>query len=108
MTGRGPDTSPSLREAPLPSLLVVQFDEDDGTSGNHIVTIFVGPMVKPGKYSEKINHYNVLGTIEDMCGLRQLGKTSTAKAHHGCGVPHFSRSLREVGPFLCSGPLCVK
>ena len=39
------------------SLLIVQSDEDDGTSGNHIVTIFVGPMVKPGKYSERINHY---------------------------------------------------
>jgi hypothetical protein len=60
------------------SLLIVQFDEDDGTSGNHIVTIFVGPMVKPGKYSEKIKHYNVLRTIEDMYGLAHLGKTATA------------------------------
>ena len=60
------------------SLLIVQFDEDDGISGNHIVTIFVGPMVKPGKYSEKINHYNVLRTIEDMYGLAHLGKTATA------------------------------
>jgi len=60
------------------SLLIVQFDEDDGTSGNHIVTIFVGPMVKPGKYSEKINHYNVLRTIEDMYGLPHLGRTASA------------------------------
>jgi hypothetical protein len=60
------------------SLLIIQFDEDDGTSGNHIVTIFVGPMVKPGKYGEKINHYNVLRTIEDMYGLAHLGRTATA------------------------------
>jgi acid phosphatase len=60
------------------SLLIVQFDEDDGTSGNHIVTIFVGPMVRPGKYSQKINHYNVLRTIEDMYGLPHLGRTATA------------------------------
>jgi hypothetical protein len=60
------------------SLLIVQFDEDDGTSGNHIATIFVGPMVKPGKYSEKINHYNVLRTIEDMYELAHLGRTATA------------------------------
>jgi phospholipase C len=60
------------------SLLIVQFDEDDGTSGNHIVTIFIGPMVRPGKYSEKINHYNVLRTIEDMYGLAHLGRTATA------------------------------
>jgi phosphatidylinositol-3-phosphatase len=60
------------------SLLIVQFDEDDGTSGNHIVTIFVGPTVRPGKYSERINHYNVLRTIEDMYGLPDLGRTATA------------------------------
>ena len=60
------------------SLLIVQFDEDDGTSGNHIATIFVGPMVKPGKYSEKINHYNVLRTIEDMYRLAHLGRTAIA------------------------------
>jgi len=35
-------------------------------------------MVKPGKYSEKINHYNVLRTIEDMYGLLHLGRTATA------------------------------
>ena len=60
------------------SLLIVTFDEDQGTSANHIATIFVGPMVKPGKYSEKINHYNVLRTIEDMYGLSHLGKTASA------------------------------
>jgi acid phosphatase len=60
------------------SLLIVQFDEDDGPSGNHIATIFVGPMVKPGRYSEKINHYNVLRTIEDMYGLAHLGRTAIA------------------------------
>jgi len=61
------------------SLLIVQFDEDNGTPQNHIPTIFVGPMVKPGKYSEKINHYNVLRTIEDMYGLPHLGNTAKVK-----------------------------
>jgi phosphatidylinositol-3-phosphatase len=60
------------------SLLIVTFDEDQGTSANHIVTIFVGPMVKPGKYSEKINHYNVLRTIEDMYSLGHLGNSASA------------------------------
>jgi hypothetical protein len=60
------------------SLLIVTFDEDQGTSANHIATIFVGPMVKPGKYSEKINHYNVLRTIEDMYGLGHLGGSASA------------------------------
>jgi len=60
------------------SLLIVTFDEDQGTTTNHIATIFVGPMVKPGKYSEKINHFNVLRTIEDMYGLPHLGKSAGA------------------------------
>jgi acid phosphatase len=59
------------------SLLIVTFDEDDDTAANHVTTIFVGPMVKPGKYSEKINHYNVLRTIEHMYGLPFLGKAAT-------------------------------
>lgn len=60
------------------SLLIVTFDEDEGTEGNHIATIFYGPMVKPGKYSERINHYNVLRTVEDMYGLGHLGNTQNA------------------------------
>lgn len=60
------------------SLLIVTFDEDQGTKANHIATIFVGPMVKAGSYGEKINHYNVLRTIEDMYGLSHLGKSATA------------------------------
>ncbi|HEX3664195.1 MAG TPA: alkaline phosphatase family protein [Rhizomicrobium sp.] len=54
------------------SLLIITWDEDDGTEGNQIPTIFVGPMVKPGQYSEKINHYNVLRTIEAMYGLKPM------------------------------------
>src|ERR1022692_2999601 len=60
------------------SLLIVQWDEDQGTTTNHIATIFVGSMVKPGKYSEKINHYNVLRTIEDMYRLPHLGNSASA------------------------------
>jgi phosphatidylinositol-3-phosphatase len=62
------------------SLLIVLFDEDQGTTANHIATIFVGPIVKPGTYRVKINHYNVLRTIEDIYALPHLGKTATAKS----------------------------
>ena len=61
------------------SLLIVTWDEDDGSEGNQIPTIFVGPMVKPGEYSEQIDHYNVLRTLEDMYGLPHLGNSSKAK-----------------------------
>lgn len=61
------------------SLLIVTWDEDEGTSMNQIATIFVGPMVKVGQYSEKINHYNILRTIEDMYSLPHLGHSAAAK-----------------------------
>jgi len=61
------------------SLLIIQFDEDDGSQNNQIPTIFVGGMVKPGQYSEKINHYNILRTIEDMYTLPRLAKAKKAK-----------------------------
>jgi phospholipase C len=51
------------------SLLIVTFDEDDFKPVNHIPTFFVGAQVKPGQYSEKINHYSVLHTIEAMYDL---------------------------------------
>src|SRR5438105_4954660 len=34
------------------SLLIVTFDEDDGSQKNQIATIFDGQMVKPGQYNE--------------------------------------------------------
>ena len=36
------------------SLLIVQWDEDAGTAANHILTLFVGPMVAPGEYGDAI------------------------------------------------------
>ena len=60
------------------SLLIVTWDEDDSTSGNQIATIFVGPMVKQGQFTETINHFNVLRTLEDLYGLTHAGSAATA------------------------------
>ncbi len=64
------------------SLLIVTFDEDDGSSRggsrNQIPTIFYGAHVRPGNYSEQINHYNVLSTIEQMYGLPKTGYAASA------------------------------
>jgi len=46
------------------SLLILTWDEDDGSQANHITTIFAGQMVRPGRYAEPITHYIVLATIE--------------------------------------------
>jgi hypothetical protein len=61
------------------SLLVVTFDEDDFKTVNHVPTIFTGPMVKPGKYNERINHYSVLHAIEGMYGLTVADTASAEK-----------------------------
>jgi hypothetical protein len=51
------------------SLLIVTWDEDNKKENNRIVTLFVGPMVQVGRYEQRITHYNVLRTIEDLYGL---------------------------------------
>ncbi len=52
------------------SILVVTFDEDNGSSGNHIATVLYGQHVTPGSSSSTTyNHYNVLRTLEDLSGL---------------------------------------
>jgi len=65
------------------SLLILTFDEsytslEDTNLYNHIPTSFVGPMVKPGNYSENINHFNLLRTMEDMYHLPYAGAAASA------------------------------
>ncbi|MBF9069589.1 alkaline phosphatase family protein [Streptacidiphilus fuscans] len=62
------------------SLLVVTWDEDDYTENNQIPTIFYGANVVPGNYSETINHYNVLSTLEQLYGVAPTGNAATAPA----------------------------
>jgi hypothetical protein len=59
------------------SLLIVTWDEDDFTAANHIPTIFYGANMGAGNYSETINHYNVLRTIEAIFGLPGLGNAAS-------------------------------
>jgi acid phosphatase len=66
------------------SLLIVTWDEDDGSESNQIPTLFVGPMVRPGQYSEIVNHYRVLRTLEDMYGLAPLANSSAVAAIADC------------------------
>lgn len=62
------------------SLLIVTWDEDDGSADNRIATMFVGAMVKPGKSLQRINHYTVLRMLSEMYGLPFLGESSNEKS----------------------------
>lgn len=60
------------------SAMLLTFDEDDSSQSNQIATVLVGQHVKIGSFSEHINHYNVLRTLEDMYSLPYAGASSTA------------------------------
>ncbi|MBV8912619.1 MAG: hypothetical protein JOZ05_06230, partial [Acetobacteraceae bacterium] len=61
------------------SLLIVLWDENDGTSdGNHVAAIFYGAGVQPGTYSTNYNHYNTLSTILASYGLTAPNNAATA------------------------------
>jgi acid phosphatase len=65
------------------SLLVITFDEDNGSAANHIATILVGPMVGRGTSAQRVDHYTVLRTLEDMYGLPPLGRAADAEPLNG-------------------------
>ena len=65
------------------SLLILTWDEDDFSSGNRIATLFVGPMVRPGRYGARIDHYGVLRTLTEMYGLPAFGEAAAADAITG-------------------------
>lgn len=65
------------------SLFVLTFDEDNGTDHNHIPTLIAGAGVKPGQYATKLDHYQLLRTIQDMYGLEPSGDTAGHKAMRG-------------------------
>lgn len=69
------------------SLLIITFDEDSGTSANKIATIFVGPMVRAGKYDEAINHLNILRTVEDIYNLPHIGESVSATSIRDIWLP---------------------
>jgi phosphatidylinositol-3-phosphatase len=60
------------------SLLVLTFDEDDSSQSNQIPTVFVGQHVRASNFSEHIDHYTVLRTLEDAFGLPYAGESANA------------------------------
>ena len=58
------------------SLLIVTWDEDNGTTSNHIPTIFFGAHIRPGEYREPVTHYRLLRTLEDMFALAPVGNSA--------------------------------
>ena len=82
-----------IRELGPQGFLVLTWDEGStaqgccagGASGGRVVTIVAGPTVKRGSRSRSpVDHYGVLGTIEDALGLAPLaGAASGASGRLG-------------------------
>jgi acid phosphatase len=61
------------------SLLVLTWDEDDDSSSNHILTVFVGAGVRPGRFDEPIDHYSVLATLCRLYGVEPPGQAAQSR-----------------------------
>jgi len=61
------------------SWLIVTFDENAGGSANPIPTIIVGEGIRPGRYSQRMDHYTLLRTIQKAYGLPTLGRSQAAR-----------------------------
>ena len=55
-------------------LVVITWDEDNGSAGNHVLTIFAGSAVKTGGITSSVRytHYSMLRTVEHIFGLPTL------------------------------------
>lgn len=60
------------------SLLIVTWDEDNKKEHNRITTLFIGPMVRSGRYDQRITHSTIVRTIEDLYGLSHAGAGADA------------------------------
>ncbi len=92
------------------SLLILTFDEGTTTGTNRIVTIFVGQMVASGQYSEVINHYSILRTLEDMYELPYAGNSTSATPITDCWTgtnPTITATAASHGSINPSGVVSV-
>ena len=64
-------------------LFILTFDEDDGSEGNRIVTVFAGGVVDPGTYAERVDHFRVLRTILALYGLKGVGQSEVVEPIQG-------------------------
>jgi hypothetical protein len=60
------------------TVIFLTWDEDNGSSGNHIPTIVISPTTKAISSSTKFTHYSMLRTTEEILGLPRIGAAQTA------------------------------
>jgi hypothetical protein len=61
-------------------LLLITWDEDDGSASNHVLTLVVAPRLAVHASGRPYDHYSLLATVEDSLGLPRLGRAAQASA----------------------------
>ena len=59
-------------------ILFITWDEDDGNTGNRVLTLVIAPGKSHVTSSKQYNHYSLLATIEDLMGVGRLGAAAQA------------------------------
>lgn len=69
------------------SLFILTFDEDDFHHDNRILTLFSGAHVQAGRYSQRIDHYDVLSTLAAFYKIPAPGEAAKRKPISGIWKP---------------------
>ena len=86
------------------TLVVVTFDESLSDDNNHIYTVFLGDMVRPGaRVDGCYDHYDLLRTIEENFGLGTLGAEVIVRRNDAIDVEEVP-SLNPKAIVLSPGP----
>jgi hypothetical protein len=59
-------------------LLLITWDEDDGGSGNRVLTLVIAPHLVAHSSDQPHDHYSLLATVEDSLGVSRLGQAAQA------------------------------
>ncbi|HEY2954017.1 MAG TPA: alkaline phosphatase family protein [Candidatus Eisenbacteria bacterium] len=91
---------PSMISAVGPrGLVILTWDEDDKNHGNHILTVFAGPVVKTNYVSSTtITHYTLVRTICDALGIGAFANAATES-----GVSDVWNTTTDVPPAVVAG-----
>ena len=59
-------------------MLFITWDEDDGSSDNHVLTLVLATSVSHRSSGRRYTHYSLLATVEDLLGVGRLGQAAGA------------------------------
>jgi hypothetical protein len=65
------------------TVIFITWDEDDGSSNNHVPTIVISPYTHAVQDSTSYTHYSLLKTTEQLFGLAQIGNATSANSMLG-------------------------